>query len=88
MHIIYANTACDSIHLMNLSKRRTKQKHAMRIAHNKDKFEHAKHLFKLNEIFNVYQLNLLNIAVFMHNISTKTTPLPFTLPNIISFLYH
>ena len=36
-----------STHLMNLNKRHTKQKHAMRIAHNKDKFEHARHLLNL-----------------------------------------
>ena len=64
---------------MNWNKLHTKEKNAIRVVHNKGKFKHGRHLFRLNKIFNVYQLNLPDIVVFMHNISTKTAPLVFHL---------
>ena len=33
-------------HFTNLKKLHSKQKHAMRIVHNKVKFEHTRHLFR------------------------------------------
>ena len=42
--------------------------------HSKTKFKHARHLFRENKMLNVYQLNILNNAMFMHKISTKTIP--------------
>ena len=52
----------------------SKQKHAIHIIRNNAKFEHTRHLFRKNEILNVYQLNILNNIMFMHKISTKTVP--------------
>ena len=51
---------------MNLKKLRSQQKHAIRIVHNKAKFEHTKELFKLANLLNLYKLNILSIAVYMH----------------------
>ena len=68
----YANIAWVSIHFTNLKKLRSKQKHAMRIVHNKAKFEHTRHFFRKNKILNVYQLNILNNVMFVQRISTKT----------------
>ena len=50
-----ANLAWGSTYLTNLKKLRSQQKHAIRIVHNKRKFEHTKELFKSASV-----LNLLN----------------------------
>ena len=70
----YANIAWVSIHFTNLKKLRSKHKHAMRIVHNKAKFEHTRHFFRKNKILNVYQLNILNNVMFVQRIWTKTAP--------------
>ena len=56
---------------MNLKKLHSQQKHAIRIVHNKAKFEHTKELFKSANVLNLYKLNILGIAVFMHRIHKK-----------------
>ena len=56
----------------NLKKLPSKQKHAIRIVHNKAKFEHTRHLFRKNKIFNLYRLNILNNVMFVHKIPTQT----------------
>ena len=56
----------------NLKKPPSKQKHAIRIAHNKAKFEHTRHLFRKNKILNLYRLNILNNVMFVHKIPTQT----------------
>ena len=53
------------------------QKHALRLIHNKNRFYHSKELFESCEILNVYKLNLLNTAVFMHKIKNRTAPSSF-----------
>ena len=50
---------------------------AMRIIWNKGKFEHARQLFQLNKILNVYKLNILNAATFMYKFNQKTGPNAF-----------
>ena len=40
----------------------------MSIICNKGKFEHTKQLFQPNKILNVYKLNILNVAIFMHKV--------------------
>ena len=65
-YLNYANLPWGSNHLMNLKKLRSQQKHAIRIVHNKAKSEHTKELFKLANLLNLYKLNILSIAVYMH----------------------
>ena len=62
----------------NLKKLRSQQKHAIRMVHNKTKFEHAKELFKSATVLNLYKLNILSIAVFMYRVHTKLSPSVFT----------
>ena len=48
-----ANLAWGSTYLTNLKKLRSQQKHAIRIVHNKTKFEHTKELFKSASVLNL-----------------------------------
>ena len=61
----YAIVAWASTYMTNLKKKNSQQKHALCIIFNKGKCEHTRHLFKLNEILNVYQPNILNNLIFM-----------------------
>ena len=63
-----------STYLTNLKKLHSQQKHAIRIVHSKTKFEHTKELFKSASVLNLYKLNILSIAVFMHRVHTKASP--------------
>ena len=55
-YLNYANLARNSTYLTNLKKLRSQQKHAIRIVHNKTKFEHTKELFKSANLLNLYKL--------------------------------
>ena len=72
-YLNYDNLAWGRTYLTNLKKLRSQQKHAIRVVYNKTKFEHTKELFKSASV-----LNLLSIAVFMHNVHTKASPPVFT----------
>ena len=50
------------------------QKHALRLIHNKNRFYHSEELFEFCEILTVHKLNLVNTAVFMHKIKSRTAP--------------
>ena len=63
---------------MKLKKLPSQQKHAIRIVHNKTKYEHTKHLFKSANVLNLYKHDILSIAVFLHKVHTKTSPPVFT----------
>ena len=84
-YLNYANLAWGSTYLTNLKKQRSQQKYAIRIVHNKTKFEHTKELFKSASVLNLYKLNMLSIAVFMHRVHTKTSP-PFSMEASRGFL--
>ena len=73
-YINCTNVAWGSTYMTNLEKLSSQQKHLMRIVCNKGKFEHSKELFQLNKILNVYKLNILNVATFMHKVNTKSAP--------------
>ena len=77
-YLNYANLAWVSTYPTNLKKLRSQQKHAIRIVLNKTKFEHTKEFFKSVSVQNLYKLNILSIAVFMHRVHTKTFPPVFT----------
>ena len=64
----YSNIAWGGTHFTNLKKVHEKQKHTIRIVHNKAKFEIMRHFFRKKKILNVYQLNILNNVMFMHRI--------------------
>ena len=70
-----ANLVWGSTYLTNLKKLRSQQKQPIRIVHIKTNFEHTKELFKSASVLNLYKLNILSIAVFMHRVHTKTSPL-------------
>ena len=62
-----------------MKKLRSQQKHVIRIVRNKTKFEHTKELFnKSANVQNLYKLNILSIAAFMHRVYAKTSPPVFT----------
>ena len=76
--INYANLVWGSKSKTYLRKINSQQKHALRlIIHNKNRFYHPKERFESCEILNVYKLNLLNTAVFMHKIKNRTAPSSF-----------
>ena len=77
-YLNYANLAWGSTYLTNLEKLRSQQKHAIRIVHNKTKFEYTKELFKSASQLNLYKPNILSIAVFMYRVHTKKSPPVFT----------
>ena len=58
--------------MTNLKELSSQPKHAMGISCNKSKFEHTKQLFPSNKILNVYKLNIVNVATFMHKVNPKT----------------
>ena len=76
-YINYANLVWGSTNRTYLRKINSQQKHALRLIHNKNRFYHFKELFESCEILNVYKLNLLNTAVFMHKIKNRTAPSSF-----------
>ena len=68
----YANIAWGSTNRTNIKKINSLQKDAIRIIHCKSRFAHARHLFRKCKILNVFQLNILDNLVFMHQISNST----------------
>ena len=76
-YINYANLVWGSTHRTYLRKINSQQKHALRLIHNKNRFYHSKELFESCEILHVYKLNLLNTAVFIHKIKSRTAPSSF-----------
>ena len=71
-YINYANLVWGNTHRTYLRKINSHQKHALRLIHNKNRFYNSKELLESCEILNVYELNLLNTAVFMHKIKNRT----------------
>ena len=69
-YINYGNIAWGSTNRTNLKKINSLQKHAIRIIYCKDRFAHARELFRESKILNVFQLNILNNHVFMHKIKS------------------
>ena len=76
-YINYANLLWGSTNRTFLRKINSQQKHTLRLIPNKNRFYHSKKLFACCEILDVYKLNLLNTAVFMHKIKNRTAPLSY-----------
>ena len=60
-----------------LQKTNGQQKHASRLVHDKSRIYHSKEFFESCEMLNVYKLNLLKTAVFMHKIKNRNAPSSF-----------
>ena len=73
-YINYANIAWASTNKLNLKKLIGKQKQAVRIIFNQDRFTHACPLLKTLNALNVYQINLLQVLVLMHKIKINSSP--------------
>ena len=73
-YIIYARIAWGSTCRTNLKKINSKQKRAIRVIFNKNKFAHAREIFKEQKILNIYQLNILSNIIFMLRVENKTAP--------------
>ena len=73
-HISYANIAWASTNKTKLKKLFGKQKQAVRIIFNQDRFTHACPLLKTLKALNVYQVNLLQVLLFMHKIRQYSSP--------------
>ena len=76
-YINYANLVWGSTNKTYLRKINSQQKHALRLIHDKNRFYHSKELFDCCVLLNVYKLNLLNTAVFMHKIKNRPAPSSF-----------
>ena len=65
-----------------LDKILKKQKHAVRIIYNKDKFTHSKPLMRDMNALNVYQINIFQVLKFMykskHNLNPRVFDNTFT----------
>ena len=61
-----ANLVLSSAHITYLQKKNSHHKHISRLIRGKNRFHHSKKLFESCEILNLYKLNLINTAVFMH----------------------
>ena len=70
-YINYANIAWAST---NKTKLFAKQKQAARIIFNQDRFTHAHPLIKALNSLNIYQINLLQVRLFMLKIKTNSSP--------------
>ena len=70
----YANIAWASTNKTKLKKLFGKKKQAARIILNQDRFTHAHPLLKTLNALNVYQINLLQVLLFMHKIKTNSSP--------------
>ena len=62
------------INKTKLKKLFGKQKQAVRIIFNQDRFTHAPPLLKTLNALNVYQINLLQVLLFTHKIKTNSSP--------------
>ena len=87
-HLNYGNFSWASTNRTNLKKLLSQQKYAIRIVNNKTRFEHTEELFNSQKILNIYKLNILNTAIFMHKVCNETAPATFSklLKRNITFL--
>ena len=73
-YINYASIAWASTNKTNLKKLFGKQKQVAPIIFNQDRFTHARSLLKTLNAINVYQIDLLQVLLFMHKIKTNSSP--------------
>ena len=73
-YINYGNIAWGCTNRTNLKKTNSLQKQAIRILNCKDRFAHARELFRESKTLNVFQLNILNNLFFMHKVKSQIAP--------------
>ena len=73
-YINYGNIAWGCTNRTNLKKTNSLQKHAIRILNCKDRFAHARELFRESKTLNVFQLSILNNLFFMHKVKSQIVP--------------
>ena len=71
-YLNYANFSWASTNRTYPKKLLSQQKHVIRFVDNKAPFEHTKELFNSQKILNIYKLNILNTAIFMHKVFNNT----------------
>ena len=71
-YINYANLEWGRTRRTYFQKISSQQKHTLRLIHNRKRFHHSKEIFESCEILNLYKLDLLNTAAFMHKIKNRT----------------
>ena len=72
-YINFANIAWASTNNNKLKKLFGKQKLAACIMFNQDKFTHPRPLLKTLNVLNAYQINLLQVLLFMHKTRTNSS---------------
>ena len=72
-YINYANIAWASTNKTKLKKLFGKQKQAARIIFIQDRFTHARPLLKTLSALSFYEINLLQVLLFMHKIKTNSS---------------
>ena len=70
-YINYANITWASTNKTKLKKLFGKQKQAACIMFNQERFTHARPLLKTLNGLNVYQINLLQVLLFIHKMKTN-----------------
>ena len=73
-YLNYANTACCSTNRTYLRKLQSQQKHAIRTTFHENKFAHTRTYFKGNKILNIYQLNIFDKLLFLHQVKNGKAP--------------
>ena len=73
-YINYVNIAWASTDKTKLKKLFGKQKQSARIIFNQNRFAHTRPLIKILNALNFYQMNLLQVLLFIHKIKTNSSP--------------
>ena len=85
-YVNYCNIAWASTSRTKLDKILKKQKHAVRIIYNKDKFKHSEPLMRDMNSLNVYQISIFQILKFMYKSKHNLKPRVFD--NTFTEIYH
>ena len=76
-YLTYGNIAWCSTNKTKLIPLYRNQKHAVRVITYKDQFSHSKQIFKELEIFNIFEINALQVLCFTFKCKLKTAPQVF-----------
>lgn len=76
----YGNIVWGSVRKSYLSKLFRKQKHAMRLLFNADRFSHSAPLFSQGKVLTVYQINTFQIICLVHRCLMNEGPFPLRNP--------
>ena len=77
-YLNYTNIAWASSQKIKLKTINIKQKHAVRITFNEDRFCHSRPFLKTLNALNMYQLNIYQNLNFMHRLKCDNIPKIFT----------